>query len=184
MDRRNLIPAVPAFVIAAALLAPAMARAGDNGCDFAPPKPLLKSHAYKGQHFTRDEDNSAVETATLAGGVTLTINIYQCIDQATDEFVLTAPNDAARQDFAAWTDFAQGVLSKLKVRDPRGMEALIGFLGKARTMLPKDGVVAVCRNGQVPDDDECDWNSGGVLSIEVKPGADTTQVTVTESESG
>jgi hypothetical protein len=59
---------------------------------------------------------------------------------------------------------------------------LINFLAKARTMAHKGGVVTMCRNGVVADD--CDWDSGGMLQIEVKPGSGTTQVTVFESISG
>ena len=171
-----------ALLVAAALLAPGTAQADENRCDFVPPTPLLRNHAYAGQTFKAIPVQNSVETASLSGGVRLTINQSQCVDEQAVDFVLTVPNDPKKQNFVAWTDFTQGVLRKLKVREPWPVTDMIDFLKKARAMTPKDGVVAMCQDGTIADD--CDWNSGGILSIAVKPGATTTQVTITESISG
>ncbi len=190
-----------AFLLSVALLLPAMAQADDkpapitqapnteaqdDGCDFAPPLPLLMEQAYPGQTFTATADHSAVETAVLGGGVVLTIYLNQCVDAFSRDFVLTVPNDVNDRDFAAWADFAQVALRDLKVRHAMETNELVAFLKKARAMTPKSDTISMCRHADVAVEfaDECGWDSGGSFSLEVKPGNAATQVTVSESLSG
>lgn len=172
-----------AVLIAAALLAPGMAQAADNGCDFNAPTPMLRARAYAGQSFTAKPENAALETAALGGGVMLTINHSQCVDIVEHDFVLTVPNDPkAKRAFGGWVNFALATLSGLKVRNAETMNELIGFLKKASTMKPKGDTVTMCRNGKVQD--VCGWDEGGTLSVEVKPGAKSTTLTVVEGLAG
>ena len=172
-----------AFLIVAALFVPGVAQAADNGCNFAAPSPLLKPHAYAGQSFMAKPDNAAVETATLSGGARLTINLSQCVDAIGHEFVLTVPADPKiKRDFAGWVDFGLATLSGLKVREASATSELIGFLEKARGIKPKNGVVALCRDGKGAA--PCSWESGGEFRIEVRPAAAGTRLTIAESVSG
>jgi hypothetical protein len=168
--------------VALADAAPADNQEDNSGCDFAPPSPMLKAHAYAGQTFVASADHEAVETALMDGGVVLKIYHSQCVDMWTRDFVLTIPSGGDKRDFPAWVDSARDVLRVLKVQHAGETSELIDFLKTARAMTPKEGTVTMCRDGRVEDD--CSWDSGGRFSVEVKPGIRATQITVSESISG
>jgi hypothetical protein len=168
----------------AALLSPALARAGDDrGCAAAAPRPILRRSAYSRYWSRRGRDNTLEEMVSLADGVDLEVDHAGCADAVSKEFVFRVKHAGApATDLARWRDFAVGELKGLRLR--RGEEArvadLVRFLGAASLPAagPRGGHVTVCNDGSAKREQGCAPESGGEREFEVDEHAGVVVVRV------
>jgi hypothetical protein len=153
-----------ALLVAMLILAPLHLRAAQSDCDTAPPVAQLTQH----RSFSRDKKpkNGAHESATLPGGVKLSIEFSGCSDVAQKVFKFTFPKDARAtteiQYWAAKTNQALQTTTFTKAASPL-REQLAKFLKK----VEQTSVTSICMDDSKPTLDGCSFEHLGLSEFQV-----------------
>lgn len=175
--------ALPAALPAAAQAAqPAQpAQGGAAACTFQPPSPALAARAYPQQTFVRKKNNGATESAQLAKDVRLEILHAQCVDSLVTEYTLVLPRPAGEHDMNYWLDFAAAEMQRLKTsKAARDVPGLLAFLKKADSLKAAGGKLAACKDGTLPVEGECDFESLGGYIFKVDTTRNAVRITITD----
>lgn len=182
-DMRPAFTSLGAAGVAAALsLALCLALAlPAAACTFQPPSPALQARAYPQQTFVRKKNNGATESAQLAKDVRLEILHAQCVDTLVTEYTLVLPRPAGEHDTNYWLDFAAAEMQRLKTsKAARDVPGLLAFLKKAHGLKPVGGKLAACKDGTLPVEGECDFESLGGYIFKVDTTRNAVRITITD----
>ena len=153
-------------------------------CDVSEPWALLKKEKYPDHKFSRQEINSALESARIDNNVTIEIMTTGCVDGRWRTITFEIKNaEMHAQQPLYWIEFAKEQLRKVSWADDFLLRDLLKFLEKAKILqfVEEKGVISTgeCNDDSKPDIDGCKW---GGHWLKLKSSPKSTTVTLDNSE--